>query len=376
LKAKALLLPLLLTTLHADVITNIENSNFTVVQGSEDPINFNRLRLRSDYTNDSYFGTLILDHINYLGKKFTNEESLKTLNYAQADTVLEIQTGFNTHEYGTHFSKINRLYAGFEDDKNRIVVGLQNITMGVGRIWNPSNLFNPRNAFSLEPNEIYPVLAVNYNRHLSDTAKLMLVSSQKNDKSYKYASQLKGFYDGFDIGVNLISSDTTHMFASEFEGHLGETGVEVRAELVYLESDLLTLSSQIESTQLYQGIIGADYGFVNGFTLTAELLMNSHSFDAYTISNNSSSEIIQNMYQSHFYTALSGMYAFDLVLSGSIVYIESFADKNSRFISPTLNYALNDYNSFNFGAFLQFGADGSEYAMAENSYFIQYQLSF
>jgi hypothetical protein len=61
-------------------------------------------------------------------------------------------------------------------------------------------------------------------------------------------------------------------------------------------------------------------------------------------------------------------------LDASLLYIESFGDKNSRFISPSLSYTLNDYNTLTLGAQIFDGKSESEFK--ENSYFFKWSLSF
>jgi len=69
-------------------------------------------------------------------------------------------------------------------------------------------------------------------------------------------------------------------------------------------------------------------------------------------------------------------YDFSIYLSGALLYVESFNDENSRFISPTLTYTLNDNNQFNVGALINSGPSDSEFGMFGNSYYLKYLLSF
>jgi hypothetical protein len=91
---------------------------------------------------------------------------------------------------------------------------------------------------------------------------------------------------------------------------------------------------------------------------------------------NLDSEILSNLVSANLYTAVSLSYGFNIFLDGSLVYIESFDEKNSRFISPTLTYTLNDYNSFTLGAMIQNGDRESEFDQTQNRYFFKWLLSF
>ena len=347
-------------SLQADFAYKIENTNFTLSQDSSLPnsnktylYNYDRLRLRTDLTQDGFFATFIGDGVNYYGGAYTNSLNFSYVKLQEADTPFNTQTGFREYKNGASYAKLYRLYGGYEDNNNRVIVGLQNISMGVGRIWNPTNLFNPRNTYALEPDETFGVAAISYTRHLSRNNDLKAVISQKADKSLKYAGQYKAFLDFADVGIDVVSSNETKMLGYEIEGNLGESGVEVRSEGAYIKNRLKTSLTQEQDVELFEGIIGADYGFVNGVTLTAEALYSSESFSYEQILLNYDSEITSNLMLSNFSTAFSLSYSFNIYLDGSLTYIESFSEDYSHFVAPTLTYTLNDYNSFTLGAMLQ-----------------------
>ncbi len=384
-KQTAVLFALMTTSLYADLDYRVTNTNFTISQGSVDPrddtrylYNYDRLRLRADYTEGAFFVTLIGDGVNYLGHDYINSPSFQYIKLLKSDTPFKTQTSFYDYYEGTVYAKLYRLYVGYEDEDNRVILGLQNITMGVGRLWTPTNLFNPRNTYALEPDEVFGVAAISYTRHFSSTADLTVVASQKADHSFKYAASLKAFLEFGDVAANVVSSDETLMLGYELEGNLGETGVEVRSEGAYIKNSAIVVNSLGDTTteEFYQGIIGADYGFENGITVVGEALYSSKAFAYDEVLFNINSEIVPNLVLSKFYLGGTVSYAFNLFLDGSLTYIESFNDANSRFVSPTATYTLNDYNTFTLGAMLQYGPDGSEFGSFANTYYLRYELSF
>ena len=369
--------------LNADFDYSIENNNFTISQDSVNPTsgktylyNYDRLRFRGDYMQDEFFATIIADGVNYYGKEYINSPDFEYMKLLQSDTPFKTQSNHKLYGSASMYAKLYRAYSGYEDDKNRVVIGLQNITMGVGRIWTPTNLFNPRNIYALEPDETFGVFGVSYTRHLSDTSDITVVASQKEDNSFKYALQYKAFLDFADFALDGVSSDDTKMIGYEIEGNLGDTGIEVRSEGSYIKSSLRDVSMNSQDVEIFQGIIGADYAFINGITLVCEVLYSSENFSYQEILLNYDSEILPNLVYSKLYTAFTFSYSFNIYFDGSLLYIESFNDKNSRYISPTLTYTLNDYNSFMLGAMLQNGERGSEEGDFENSYYFKWLLSF
>ncbi|MBN2816074.1 MAG: hypothetical protein JXQ67_05285 [Campylobacterales bacterium] len=351
--------------LEADFSYRVENSNFSIE--ANEPYNYNRLRLRLDYTNEGYFATFIGDGVNYYGDDFVNSAYFALLKEQSADTPISTQSDYRAYNGGEAYAKVYRAYGGYEDESNRIVFGLQNITMGVGRIWTPTNLFNPRNTYAIEPDEIFGVLALSYTRYLSSTSQLTVVASQKADDSYKYALRYKAYLDIADFAINLVASDKTKMLGYELEGNLAQSGVELRSEGAYIKSRLKKSLYEEKDIGYFQGILGADYAFVNGLTLSAEGLYSSKSFSYGEILLNYNSEILPNLVTENFYAALSGVYSFNIYLDGSLVYIDGFHGDESRFISPSLTYTMNDYNSFMLGALLQKDTD---------RYYLKWTLSF
>ncbi|MEA2091441.1 MAG: hypothetical protein U9O83_03625 [Campylobacterota bacterium] len=377
-----LFLVLFIKLLLADFEYTLDNTNFTISQGSVAPnidktylYNYDRLRFRGDYREEDFFATVIGDGVNYLGHDYVSSNDFKYLKLIESDTPFKTQTSFHDYYEGSIYAKLYRLYGGYEDNNNRVVLGLQNISMGVGRIWTPTNLFNPKNIYALEPDETFGVAALSYTRHIDDTSHISVVASQKADHSFKYGARYKAFLDFADFAIDAVSSDDTKMLGLELEGNLLDSGVELRSEGAYIKSTFKSLT-QSEYKEFFQGIVGADYGFVNGVTLVAEALYSSESFSYQEIVLNYDSEILSNLLYSNFYTALSLTYAFNIFLDGSLLYIESFNDENSRFVSPSLTYTLNDYNSFVIGAMMQNGSSNSEFGMFENTYYLKWALSF
>jgi len=364
-----------LTLSFAEFNYKIENSNFTISQNNNYIYNYHRLRLELEYKHNNFFATFIGDGVNYYGRDFVNSAAFDLFTTLASDTPFDTQSSFNRNDKSANYAKLYRAYVGYDDMTNRIVAGLQNITMGVGRIWNPTNIFNPKNIYALEPDEVYGVLALSYTRYLSETSHIHAVISQRADKSYKYALRYKGYIGFADFALNLVQSNDTKMLGYELEGNLGDTGIELRSEGAYIQSLIHTLAGNQER-EFYQMILGADYGFENGITLIAEALYSSKTFNPNELFLNLSSEIVSNMNFSKFYGALSLSYTFNLSWNGSLTYIESFNDSNSRFITPSLTYTINDYSSMTLGGMIYSGDENTEFGHLNNNYYLKYSLAF
>ena len=356
----------------------IENSNFTLDQASALPIdsddtsylyNYNRLRVKDTLSSGNYYITAIADVVNYVGSEFIESPNFTYIELLKPDIPFETRTNFQSYDKGVAYAKLHRLYAGYQEGKHSTTVGIQKITMGVGRIWTPTDLYNPKNSFALEPDEVFGVLALSYAYAPSDLSSMRVVVSIKEDKSYKYALSYKAFLDFADFALNFIYSDTIEVYGYEAEGNLFDTGVEWRSEGGYYVSKSL-------DSEFYQAIVGFDYGFQNGLTWTVEGYYSSEVFSYEEILANIKDDIVSNLVQSHFYLGSSLSYSFDLAWSGSLMYIESFADERSRFVVPSLTYTLNDNHIVSLSAMLNDGSQQSEFGAFGSSYFLSWKWSY
>jgi len=371
---------LLASSLFGDFDYRVDNTNITISEDSSLEnktymYNYNRLRFRSDYLDDGYFATIIADGVNYLGEGYVKSNIFEYLKSTHSDTPFKTQSNYKDYGDGSVYAKLYRLYVGYEDSDNRVVVGLQNISMGVGRIWTPTNLFNHRNIYALEPDEVFGVYAISYTRHIDDNSDVTLVASSKRDHTLKYAARYKTFLGFADFALDFVSSNETKMIGYEIEGNLADTGAELRSEGVYVKNSFETIVNR-EEIEFFQGILGVDYGFENGVTAVIEALYSSKKFTYQDILLNLNSEILSNLSNSHFYTGVILSYSFNIFLDTSLLYIENFNNNNSRFISPTLTYTLNDNNSFTLGTMIQNGGNSSEFSNSDKTYYFKWVLSF
>ena len=142
--------------INADFDYRVENANFTIYQDSF-TYNYDRLRFRADVMQGKYFSTVIADGVNFHGDEFTSSNDFSFLKSIESDTPFKTQSDFHNYNGESSYLKLYRLYGGYEDEKNRAIAGLINIPMGVGRIWTPTNIFNPKNSYALESDEVFGV---------------------------------------------------------------------------------------------------------------------------------------------------------------------------------------------------------------------------
>ncbi len=351
----------------------IENTNYTIskipyTEEERTLYNYNRLRLTDKIKEGNWFAQIIADLDNYYGESYIESFEYQFLRSINADTPFDIETNAKNYGKGEVFGRVHRFYVGYGDEKHNLVFGLQKITMGVGRIWTPTDLFNPRNPLALEPDQIYGNVALSYTYALGELSQVMGVVAKREDNSYKGAGRIKGNVDIGDVALDVYSSNDAQMIAYEIEGNLFDTGIEWRSEGGYYKDKLL-------DKEFYQTILGADYGFVNGLTVMAEWLHSSKTYTAEEILNFQESSLGYNRHFSSDYVGASAYYDFNLLYSGSLSVIHSTEDQSS-FISPLLTYSISDDASLAIGAMLYAGDDKSEFGSVDNSFYLRLKATY
>lgn len=356
----------------AESETTFENSNFTLVSplegvGESKLFNTNRFRLTEHLREGNWFATAIGDVKNSLGRDTLNSISYKTASTVRSDTPFSTQTGTKDYYEGQIHAQLYRLYGGYADEKQRVSIGLQKVSMGVGRIWNPTDLFNPKNPLALEPDEVYGVFALAYTYTPSSLSQITAVAAQRADHSFKYAGRAKGYLGFADAAIDAVSADDVTMIGYELEGELLHTGVELRSEGGWFDDKLLR-------QQFFQGLIGADYAFENSLMIIGEWLHTSRTFER-ELQQRLPSGVRSNLVRARDYAALSAGYLFDPLLYGSLTAIVN-ADDGSFYTAPSLRYSLSDDMSLGLGAMFYGGRSGSEFGDYGQTYYLNFKITF
>ncbi|MFH0708845.1 MAG: hypothetical protein V2A75_01430 [Pseudomonadota bacterium] len=370
---KILVAVLLMLSINAvEYETTFENSNFTLSSplngtGNQELYNINRFRLTENLREGNWFATAIGDIKNILGYDMINSISYKSASMIRSDTPFSTQSGTYDYHDGQMYAQLYRLYGGYTDEKQRVSIGLQKVSMGVGRIWNPTDLFNPKNPLALEPDEMYGVFALAYSYSPSSLSQITAVAAQRADKSFKYAGRVKGYLGFADAALDIVSADDVTMIGYELEGELLNSGIELRSEGGWFDDKLL-------QKKFFQGLIGADYAFENSLMLIGEWLHTSRTFD-HELQLGTASGASSNLVRAGDYLGLSCGYQFDPLLYGTLSTIIS-ADDGSFYTGPVFRYSLDDDMTLGIGAMFYGGKNDSEFGPLGQTYYLNFKVTF
>lgn len=309
------------TPIGLDFSYDLENTHIINYMHSGSWQDFNRLRLDTQTTSKKHPGlslTLIGD-----GKIFY-------------DT---LEDRFDSE------ASLYRGYMTYEGERSLIAAGRQRIPFGVGRVWNPVDIFNPIDVTSIEPDERKGTDSVRVEYSISD---LTIIDATLSEE--KGAFRAKGYMNYADIALIVQYDDESSQTVGgwELEGELPGTGIELRSEGgIYYSHD--TSESNL------QAIIGAEYGFPNSLTLIVEFLHDG-STDTESIG------LIAG-YQLDMLTLLNGLVIVNL-------------DDSSFLFAPSISYSLSDEMTLDIGMFLYGGEEGTELGEGADATYIRWFVHF
>ena len=299
----------------------IENNNIFSYSENIGTIDLNRLRLEGNIQHQEFEPFL-------------------------AKIIVDNQTEY-THNLNntTNDTRIYRAYLDYTGEQHRLVFGRQRIPFGVGRIWNPIDIFNPIDSFSIESSEREGTEALHYEYAMSDLSNLEMTLSQG-----KNAIKVKGFLKYADLALVAVLDDENDrdILGYEAEGELFATGLELRSEGG-------SFHDRTTGERYLEFIVGAEYGLQNSLTILAE-----YRYDGETTRD---------------YLATSMSYQATSLLTLSLLNITQLRDL-SYFVAPAVVYSLGDEMSLSGGALFYEGDITAEFGLLQDSYYLNFYFHF
>ncbi len=300
---------------------SLENTNIPGYEEMHQATDYNRLR-----------GDLTLEHetyTNWLGELIIDNETL----YTTRPDNLENTTS------------IYRAYLQYRGVKHFWSVGKQRIPLGVGRIWNPIDLFNPIDSQAIETDEREGTESIRYEYSISDLSNIDSTIAEG-----KGEVRIKGYLEYADVGlIGLWDEDENlNVIGWELEGQLLQTGLELRSEGG-------SFHNRDTGDRHTEFIVGGEYGFVNSLALLAE----------YKYSDATGVDYIGT--QIRYQPALLWFFNILAVIN---------LDDTSNFIAPHIEYSLSDEMTLSAGAFIYSGNSDDEFGQLPNHYYLRWFAHF
>jgi len=323
-----------------------------------------RMDLQSSYTENISFGANF-DFITYHGK--TNWNMLDYIPDEIASTVSRRSRALYEFNYNDTLF-LDNAFVKLSVSKFDITLGKQQISLGTGYAWNPTDLFNIKDL--ADPTYEQPGHnAIRLDVALSPRYSAMLLGLPENDikESAKLAS-FKGKLSHFDYSLSYIEKQwsLSDFIANRFtENKRRLYGGDLVGELfglgVWSEFGYNTLKNYHDFWEI---LLGVDYTLDNGIYLMTEYYHNGMAKGDYKLYNlndwmrfyiaESRSVSKDNLFLYCSYP-LTDLLQFDNSL------IVSLSDRSFG-IAPSLNYSLHDNVEMNMFLNHNFSSEGKAYS--------------
>jgi len=271
----------------------------------------------------------------------------------RAKLILDNETSYAGESAGSRDDLHNRssIYRGYVQSrgaKHLWSLGKQRIPLGVGRVWNPIDIFNPIDSEQIEPEERVGTESLRYEYALGD-----LVNFDSTVARGKVALRLKGYLESADVALVGLwdGSGEQDILGWEIAGQLLDTGLELRSEGG-------TFGDHKTDKRSTRFIVGAEYGFANSLNLLAEYKFS----DAGSADGRSDSMALMASFQPQ-------------ILWFCRVLVLTDLNDGSYLVAPALEYSLSDEMTLSGGAFLYAGGDG-EFDRQSDRYYLNWFVHF
>lgn len=287
---------------------------------------------------------------------------LDTLEYSYArplDDRYYVDLSVNPVDNNTaHWrSEFYRLYIRASSRKANLTVGRQRIAWGTGRLWNPTDLFNPVSPLQLEPGEkrgadaVFLGLRPMENLHLEAAG---AIGSDKNDTRWGLRGRSK--LGSYDISAMAGRFRDSKVVGFDFSGYIGDDGF--RGEFTH--------TWEGDDRHFWRGVLSYERGFKNGVIMLAEYLYNGGNIADFSL------EAIESLATFDAITTINRHFLAiqitkDLtpLIYGSLLSLVEIED-GGVFLFPTVAYSWKQDIDIIVGAQLFF-ADEGDFSFAHNT---------
>lgn len=347
---------------ETDFYFNYKGSNKNFTFDSRSMLNHNKMtynydRLRTDldfgWENQATF-KIIVDLENYLGKSYLTNDQFKAIRSVKFDQPLDPYHYVVSENNQALRSYLYRAYGTFYLPQSTLTLGYQRIPLGVGRLWNPTDIINPYNPLSIEADERLGIYGGLYTYNLQDLAQIKTFFTKNRYSQLKdYGYIVKGNYQKWDVGISYVANKDIKLTGLEIEREILDTGIEARTEFANVDSDIL-------EKKYHKYILGIDYGFPNSTYLVIEYLFNETGNKSKYNYDYSRFNLLGWEQLARSYLGATVSYEFTPLIRGSLATIINLND-GSFFISPGIFYSIEENLDLNLGVSTYSGSKYSEF---------------
>ncbi|MDE3059145.1 MAG: hypothetical protein KGJ59_14440, partial [Bacteroidota bacterium] len=270
------------------------------------------------------------------------------------------------HFTASHY--IDRLYFAHDFSFGKLVLGRQRISWGTGRVWNPTDIFNPINQANFGKIEKDGSDAASLKFDLGQLTNLQVVYNAEYHFNYSdYAARFRTNILGYDFSVMGGFVDKRFVSGGDFAGDVGGAGI--RGEALF-SSDVLDHTSYF-----IKWILGADYQFTDKLYGMLEYYhngqgsLNKLNYDLTGLLNGTLLNLAKD------YLVVAGTYQLHPLVLISLS-SNSNCNDGSGYLAGTVSYSASDNSSISLGTLFTYGKTFTEYWYYPQSYYAKLETYF
>jgi len=369
---RPLLVLLLLCPLMADAI-EISGRNTNLLFHTENLLNqkqtsdLNRLRLTAEDKLDQFSWEISYDHTLLYGGLVRDAQY-------QATSMLPDPTYLDLNSYihrGESLDWKHSLYRGwiqYETDQLLFTLGRQRVAWGSGRIWNPTDRFNPIVPTAVERDQKTGVDAFSASWRYDDFGSFQMILApgrSRHSVARKVAGRWQDTFGEFDAAIMGGIFGDEHLFGIDLSGNIGDGGG--RLELVRSTSGLNGAYTQLTA--------GYDYTITHawvpeGLYLAIEYFYNgASSFSPVLTMQERLQSLSRSLWGGMLGYDLTELIRFDFLLLADLT-------RRSLFYAPSVTWSVTD--SVDLAVVVQLTDDGrsGEFSSQKPLYAVQLDWYF
>lgn len=271
-------------------------------------------------------------------------------------------------KHATVSDYIDRLYLDQEFSFGTLVIGRQRISWGTGRVWNPTDIFNPINPADFGKIEKDGADAVSMKFYLGQLTDIQVVyNSEYHFESSNYAARFRTDILGYDLAVLGGSLDREMIAGGDFAGNVWTAGI---------RGEALVSQDPAKSGGYYVNwILGMDYQFTDKlyglfeYYHNGEGTLDKAKYDIIGLYEGRILNVAKD------YLALSGTYQLTPLVTVALSSISNFSD-GSGYLAGTITYSASNNASVALGSLYTFGKTLTEYWYYPQAYYLKLETYF
>jgi hypothetical protein len=271
-------------------------------------------------------------------------------------------------KHATISDYIDRLYLDQEFSFGTLVIGRQRISWGTGRVWNPTDIFNPINPADFGKVEKDGADAASMKFYLGQLTDLQFVyNAEYHFKSSNYAARFRTNILGYDLAVLAGSLDRRLITGGDFAGNVWTAGIRGEA--------LVSQDPSKSGGYYIRWILGMDYQFTDKLYALFEYYHNGQG------TLNRLDYDITGLYEGRIlnlakdYLALGATYQMTPLVTVTLSSVSNFSD-GSGYLAGTVSYSASDNTSLALGSLYAYGKTFTEYWYYPQAYYLKLETYF